>query len=595
MKKLFLSVIIFTCFFINLAYSTNEIRVSLPYFKPTTIPLKTGATFLDIKEKLSENFKIPIDRITIINGIKKPLNNQVVNLLHDNPAVVFKPIQDLQLEDIVKKSFQDLNDEFKNALTTSSNKNVEHAKNKWEGSNFDERVESLYGFDFDKLPSLTSNFANTIYSLKVNNDQWYKASSKERENILKNLFSTLPLKEIIKQPFDELPKEFRIALINSYKINVENIKNKWDDSNFHERVKLLLLYKLEFNTFPSLLSDDANRFYCLMVTQEQWNNASEGQRKNILEILFLSHSLEKIIYRPFEGLPYEFREAFRQHIADQDYKTAENAWNIFDIKNRIQLLYRLKFPSYPLLLSDDANRFYNLMVNQEQWKNASEEERKNILKNLFSPPLKNTEISLKTILDQPFNKLPDEFSYALKNKDFYRGNIQAVSQGWNMSDNYSKVLLLFGLTFKDKPSLTSKEANEFYSLKVNKERWNNASEAERKNILKELFPTLPLKDTEIHLETILNGPFLKLPTEFKTALINSPFYEGDATSAKQAWIDFDVNNRVQLLYRLNFDTLPALTSQEANKTYSLKVDEVRWNTASVAERKNILKELFPNR
>ncbi len=51
MKKLFLSVIIFTCFFINLAYSTNEIRVSLPYFKHTTIPLKTGATFLNIKEK----------------------------------------------------------------------------------------------------------------------------------------------------------------------------------------------------------------------------------------------------------------------------------------------------------------------------------------------------------------------------------------------------------------------------------------------------------------------------------------------------------------------------------------------------------------
>ncbi len=97
-----------------------------------------------------------------------------------------------RLADILKTSFENLNDEFKNALkTTTYGGDLQSAKAGWDSNKPYTRVQLLYRLNFATLPSLTSKFANKLYAFDAQDEDWYKASEAERKNILKELFKNL--------------------------------------------------------------------------------------------------------------------------------------------------------------------------------------------------------------------------------------------------------------------------------------------------------------------------------------------------------------------------------------------------------------------
>lgn len=103
---------------------------------------------------------------------------------------------------------------------------------------------------------------------------------------------------------------------------------------------------------------------------------------------------------------------------------------------------------------------------------------------------------------------------------------------------------------------------------------------------------------QYHLRKLLDRDFSSLEKYLRDAIAER-YYNSDLEDAKNNWDPMNLNNRVQLLYRIDFEAkyqnIENLLSDKAYKHYKLNdngISEDQWMNSNEASRKNILKEIF---
>ena len=112
------------------------------------------------------------------------------------------------------------------------------------------------------------------------------------------------------------------------------------------------------------------------------------------------------------------------------------------------------------------------------------------------------------------------------------------------------------------------------------------------------YKTKLLIKPQYNLKKLLNRDFSSLEKYLRDA-ITKKYYNNDLQNAENNWHDMDLYNRVQLLYRIDFNAkyekIPNLLSDKAYKHYKLQnngIYEDDWMNSNEEARKNILKKIF---